>query len=92
VSAHRRSPIFEAALFWVLLLPAGLPSQTPPQSGKLIITSTPKGATIVINGQKMQQLTDATFVVSSGTYRVSVADADGNLKNCATKNVSVSSG
>jgi hypothetical protein len=92
VRVRRRSPVFEAALFWLLLLPAGLPSQTPKKTGKLIVTSTPQGATIVINGQKVPQPTNATFVVSAGTYRVSVADAEGKLKNCATKVFSVSSG
>jgi len=92
VPVRRRYPILEAALFGVLLLPAGLPSQTPQKTGKLIVTSTPQGATIVVNGKKVPQPTDATFVVSAGTYRVSVTDADGNLKNCGTKAFSVSSG
>lgn len=91
VRARRVSPVFRG-VFWVLLPAAGLWSQTPPQPGKLTITSTPKGAAIVIDGKKMPQPTDATFVVSPGTYRVSVADATGNLKNCPTRNVAVSSG
>jgi len=56
-----------------LLAPAGVVSQGPPSPAKLVISSEPAGAVIVINGQRMQQHTDATFYVSSGTYTVSVA-------------------
>lgn len=86
---RQRYPILEAALFWFLLLPAGLPSQTPQKTGKLIVTSTPQGATIMINGKKAGQPTDATFVVSAGTYRVSVTA--GNL-NCPARAFAVASG
>jgi hypothetical protein len=66
------------SLSWMLLaamgiLPLGTSAQMPPQSAKLVILSEPSGATVTINGQKMRSATNATFVVSSGTYVVSVA-------------------
>jgi hypothetical protein len=87
-------PTLEAALCFALLLPAGS-SQTPPQPGKLTVNSTPPGATVAINGEKMQQLTNFTFAVSPGTYKISVAGGEGNLQKCAGNNsisVQVSSG
>jgi hypothetical protein len=45
----------------------------PPQSAKLVILSEPGGASITINGKPMNSKTNATFVVSPGTYQVSVA-------------------
>lgn len=80
MSASKISLTLEAALCCVLLLPAAS-SQTSPQLGKLVIKSTPQGATITINGQTMNQQTDATFVVSPGNYKVSVTGGVGNL-NC----------
>jgi PEGA domain len=80
----------ERRFCWLLLLAAALSAQSPKQPGKLAITSVPKGASILVNGSKMGQ-TDATFVVSSGNYRVSVTGGAGNL-NCATKSVTVSAG
>ncbi len=62
----------EGRLCWLLLLATVLPAQSPKQPGKLAITSVPKGASIFVNGSKMGQPTDATFVVSPGNYRVSV--------------------
>lgn len=58
------------------LMPLGLWAQMPPQPGKLIILSEPSGAIVTINKNKMQQLTNATFVVSAGLYTVSVTSAD----------------
>jgi hypothetical protein len=63
---------------WMLLaaigtLPLGASAQMPPQSAKLVILSEPSGATVKINGQTMHSTTSATFVVSAGTYTVSVA-------------------
>jgi hypothetical protein len=70
---------------------AALTAQTPGKPGKLTIESAPKGAAIFVNGSRMGQATDATFVVSAGAYKVSVTGGAGNL-NCAAKSVSVSSG
>ncbi len=63
---------------WMLLaaigtLPLAASAQMPPQSAKLVILSEPSGATVKINGQTMHSTTSATFVVSPGTYLVSVA-------------------
>jgi PEGA domain len=85
------SPRLEAASCWMLLIAATLPAQSPKQPGKLAITSVPKGASIFVNGSKMGQPTDATFVVSPGNYRVSVTGGAGNL-NCQTKSVTISAG
>src|SRR5215467_3522256 len=55
------------------LVPAQLqPQIMPPQPGKLNIYSQPAGAAVSINGQQMQQRTNASFSVSPGTYQVSV--------------------
>ena len=75
----------------LLLLPAALQPQMPPQSGRLVISSEPTGAVVTINGKQMGQHTNATFVVSSGNYRVSVASVDGSL-HCAEIIISVSGG
>jgi PEGA domain len=88
---HLASPRHETGLCWLLLLAAALPAQSPKQPGKLTINSMPKGASIFVNGSKMGQPTDETFVVSPGNYRVSVTGGSGNL-NCPTKSVTVSAG
>jgi hypothetical protein len=75
----------------MLLLSPALWAQMPPQPGKLVISSEPSGAIVTINGQKMTQPTNATFVVSAGTYKVSVATADGVLV-CSQVTLSVSGG
>lgn len=85
------SPRLEGRFCWLLLLAAALSAQSPKQPGKLTISSVPKGASISLNGSKMGQPTDATFVVSPGNYRVSVTGGAGNL-NCPTKSVTVSAG
>jgi len=59
------------AVIGILPLPAA--AQMPPQSAKLVILSEPIGATVTINHQAMRSATNATFVVSPGTYVVSVA-------------------
>jgi hypothetical protein len=63
----------------ISLMPLGLWAQMPPQPGKLTILSEPSGAIVTINGNKMNQPTNATFVVSAGLYTVSVASADKSL-------------
>lgn len=70
---------------------ASLPAQSPRQPGKLAIRSVPKGASIYVNGNKMGQATDATFVVSAGDCRVSVSGGAGN-PNRTSKSVTVSAG
>ena len=74
----------------VLLCPATLKPQMPPQPGKLVISSEPPGATVSINGTVMAQHTNATFLVSPGKYAVMVASQDGRLK--CTGSLSVTSG
>jgi hypothetical protein len=66
--------------------------QSPGQPGRLVINSTPKDqAAITINGQAMRQLTNTTFVVPPGNYKVSVKNQDGSI-NCPPQNLSVSAG
>jgi hypothetical protein len=65
--------------------------QAPSQPGRIAISSTPSGAYITIDGQRMNQLTDATFVASQGTHNVSVIGGPGNL-NCSERKFQVSSG
>ena len=65
-----------AAFLW----PATLAPQMP-SVGRLVISSEPTGAMVTINGKQQDQPTNATFVVSAGTYKVSVASVDGKLKS-----------
>jgi hypothetical protein len=75
----------------LLLFPMTLRPQMPPPPARLVISSQPVGATITINGTRMSQKTDATFIVSPGSYTVSVASTD--LKaNCGDIRVSVAAG
>lgn len=78
-------------LLSLLLCPLALRSQMPPQPGRLVITSEPPGATVTINGKQVSQHTNATFLVSPGSYTVSVASPDGRL-SCPATTLSVSSG
>ena len=73
-----------------LMCPAALLPQMPPQPGKLAISSEPPGATVSINGKVMSQHTNATFLVSPGTYAIVVTSQDGRLK--CTGSLSVTSG
>jgi hypothetical protein len=71
----------------VFLWPASLVPQMP-SIGRLVISSEPTGAMVTINGKQQNQPTNATFVVSAGTYKVSVASLDGKLK-CGTITLTV---
>ena len=90
MSVHRMLPIIEIALSSALTLAPALSSQSPVQPGRLVIKSNPKGANIKIDGQSVNQLTDATFVVPPGKHKVEVSGGPGNVK-CETE-VQVSSG
>jgi hypothetical protein len=63
----------------VLTLLAMAP-QMPPQPGRLVISSEPAGATVTINGSVVAQHTNATFLVSPGTYAIVVSSQDGGMK------------
>ena len=91
MSIQDRSPGYKAAAYCLLPLAGALMAQTPGRPGKLTVSSTPKGAAIFVNGQRMGQTTDATFVISPGTYKVSVSGGAGNL-NCPVKSVQVTVG
>ena len=91
MSAHKASIAIEIPLCWVLLFPPASTPQMPPQPGKLVIRSEPAGATVTVNGKITNQPTNATFVVSPGTYTVSVAGETGK-PNCPEITVKVSSG
>lgn len=91
MSIQNRSPLHSAAVCCLLPLAGALMAQTPGRPGKLSVSSTPKGAAIFVNGQRMGQTTDATFVISPGTFKVSVSGGGGNL-NCPVKSVQVTAG
>jgi PEGA domain len=69
-------------------LPVLLPWLQLHTVGKLVIQSTPSGANISINGKSMGQ-TPASFVVSLGTYSVTVTGAE---LNCPSRVVGVTPG
>jgi hypothetical protein len=73
----------------LLVVPAMLPPQMPPQPAKLVIYSEPSGAMITINGQP-QRRTNATFIVSPGNYQILVTNSSPAL-NCS-KSVTPSAG
>jgi hypothetical protein len=76
----------EVALCWALLWPGVLESQAPALA-KLIIKSTPTGATITLNG-KVRGKTDAGFAVGPGRYTVTVSGA----ANCGAKEFAITQG
>jgi len=86
----RKNPKTLALFVAIGTLPLALLAQMPPQSAKLVISSEPAGAEVTINNDKMKQTTNATFVVSPGTYKVTVTSSDRAL-DC-TLTVTVSSG
>ena len=55
---------------YCLLLPAPSPFQRPPQPGQLTVTSTPPGAEITVDNQRMRQVTPFTFYVAPGQHTV----------------------
>jgi hypothetical protein len=71
----------------ILLAPVAASSQMP-SIAKLIVKSNPIRAAISINDKPTGQFTDAVFVVSPGSYKVSVS---GNA-NCGDQTVTVQSG
>jgi hypothetical protein len=76
----------------LLLFSSGLlPAIMPPQPARLAVSSEPPGAAVFINGQQMQQHTNATFSVSAGTYQISVVSANPRF-SCPVKAISVVSG
>lgn len=72
----------ETLLGLVLLCPPAMSPQMPPQPCKLVIKSEPTGARVTINGVIRDKPTDVTFIVSVGTYTVSVG-VEGGKPYCA---------
>jgi hypothetical protein len=68
---HQMFPALKKAAYGFVLLPALLQSQRPQQPGHLTVTSTPVGAEITIDNQRMRQVTPYTFFVAPGEHRVS---------------------
>ncbi len=67
----------------MLVFPVGLQSQMPPQPDKLVINSDPTtGAVVTINGQQQPQRTNATFIVSPGTYQIKVVQGSQPAFTC----------
>jgi hypothetical protein len=91
MSAPRMLLAIEIPLCWVLLCSPAIRIQMPPQPGKLVINSEPPGAAITINDKRTNQATNATFVVSPGSYTVS-AQGGGGKVNCPTITLRVVSG
>jgi hypothetical protein len=91
MKARRMLPASETILCFLLLFPGFLSSQRPPAPGKLLVTSTPPGAKIMIDKHSMGKQTDFTFVVSPGDHYVSVTTP--SMPKCANPTkVSISSG
>jgi PEGA domain len=95
-----RRPSRAALLASAFLFAFSIHPQTPPAPARLVISSEPTNAAVTINGNKMTQNTNATFLVSPGTYTIAVASADGkvacnqppNSGPKAARTVTVSSG
>jgi ribosomal protein L2 len=85
MNIHPMSRALEIMLFFCLLLAPAMALQMPAQPGKLVITSTPPGARIIINGELRTDVTDVTLVVSPGVYKVVVG-------SCSEQTVQISSG
>lgn len=81
----------EILLGLTLLCPPALSPQMPPQPGKLVIKSEPTGARITINGNIQPQRTNSTFLVSPGSYQVSVG-VKGEKTSCSVILLKVSPG
>ncbi|MGA8108455.1 MAG: PEGA domain-containing protein [Acidobacteriaceae bacterium] len=75
----------------VLLIPLFASPQMPPQPAKLIVDSDPPSAAITVNGRKISQRTNATLIVSPGTYTVTVGEK-GSATWCAASTATVVSG
>ena len=76
----------------IFLYPPALLAQMPSQPGTLVINSEPTtGAMVTINGKATGKPTNATFIVSPGTYTVSVGSKGGN-PYCAAKSIPVGPG
>jgi PEGA domain len=73
MNAPRMFTRLSTAVCGMLVLPAWLASQRPPQPGQLTVKSTPAGASITIDGQLMKRPTNYTYYVSPGTHRVSLS-------------------
>jgi len=70
-----------------------VPMELPPIvlraiAGTLMVTTTPEGATVDVNGHRMTQITPATIPLSAGSYRVTV-EKDGKQ---ATSSVDIRNG
>ena len=64
-----------------------VPMELPPivlraTAGTLMVTSTPAGATVDVNGHRMTQTTPATIALAAGAYRVTV-EKDGKQATSA---------
>lgn len=82
---HKRLRALKSVAFLTLLVAPAASSQMPAKPGKLVITSDPTHAKIVINGTTISETTPATVVVSPGVYKVTVG-------TCAEQSVPVGSG
>jgi hypothetical protein len=71
------------------LMPMSLSrAQLPPPPCALVISSTPPGADISVNGIAQGVKTNGEIIVTPGTYSVQVSGGPGNLQ-CSFDNVSV---
>ena len=88
MSANRMFLAIDLLVCCLLLFPSAFSFQTPSKPGKLLVRSSPAGADITIDRKHMNQPTDATFVASPGTHKVSVTGGPGKL-NCREKEIQV---
>jgi PEGA domain len=91
MNTHLIPRALETALSCVVLSQPVLLPQAPSPPARLVVMSNPTGARIAVNGRNMDQLTDTTFVVPPGTYRIAVTGGSGNL-NCLDRELRVTSG
>lgn len=74
----------------ILLWPPAWSPQMPAQPCQLVIKSEPAGATVTINGTVRDKPTNVTFIVTPGTYKVSVGRA-GEKTYCAVMPITLKS-
>jgi hypothetical protein len=84
--ASRPRTFVAAALLYL----SGVCRATPPPSGWISVISTPPGANITIDGQKVGQPANATFALSPGRHTVLISGGAGNLHCLVT--IAVESG
>jgi hypothetical protein len=76
----------------LLLVTGALRSQMPSAPGRLAVKSTPPGATITIDNQRMKQPAPFTYLVSPGSHKVTARGPAGRTLKCSPESPYVGSG